>query len=254
LFLFKKIVGNLLMPLSVIVVVTVVGLALLWFFRRQKTGARLVTFGCLLLYVFSFSFIADRILLPLENDYKPLTVSEELTSIPWVVVLGGGQTSDSAFPAAMRLTSGSLSRLVEGIRIYRETIGSRLLLSGGTVFGDMPEARTMALVAEDLGVPVSDILMETASRDTKDQALNIATVVGDERFILVTTAAHMPRTMALFHKAGIKPIAAPTDFKVQQGSRISPYVFFPGSGSIDKVESALHEYLGILWAKLRGQI
>ena len=253
-FLLKKILGLLLQPLSLIVVLTIAGLLLLWYSRRQKLGARLLSAGCLLLYISSFGLIADSILLPLENDYRPLTVTDAIQKVRWVVVLGGGQTTDPAFPATMRLSDASLARLIEGIRIYRALEGGRLLLSGGAVFGDVPEARTMALVAEDLGIPVSDILMETKSRDTKDQAGNIATVVGNERFVLVTTAAHMPRSMVLFRKAGLEPIPAPTDFKVQKSAHISPYRFFPQAGAIEKMEAATHEYLGILWARLRGQI
>lgn len=110
----------------------------------------------------------------------------------------------------------------------------------------------MALVAEDLGIPVVDILMETASRDTKDQAVNIANIVGKERFILVTSAAHMPRSMELFHNDGLNPVPAPTDFKAQK-SPISLYTFFPESDAIESTQDAIHEYLGILWAKLRNQ-
>lgn len=112
----------------------------------------------------------------------------------------------------------------------------------------------MALVAEDLGVSVADIRMDTVSRDTKDQARNIASVVGKAPFALVTTAAHMPRTMALFRKVGTNPLPAPTEFKVQKQMSFSPRRFFPKSDALEKIEDTVHEYIGMIWAKLRGQI
>jgi uncharacterized SAM-binding protein YcdF (DUF218 family) len=60
--------------------------------------------------------------------------------------------------------------------------------------------------------------------------------------------------MALFQKLGMKPIPAPTDHWVKERKGISPYAFFPRADALRKAELAFHEYLGLAWAKLRGQI
>ena len=91
----------------------------------------------------------------------------------------------------------------------------------------MPEAEVMARIAVLLGVKPQDIRLETDSRDTADEAEIIAKMIGREKFILVTSAAHMPRSMALFRKRGLQPIPAPADFLVREAQGPDPGRFFP---------------------------
>ena len=124
---------------------------------------------------------------------------------------------------------------------------------GGAGFGSMVESKVMAETAVSLGVNRQDILIETKSRDTKDQAREVKNIVGAERFVIVTSAAHMPRVIALFKKQGLTPIPAPTDFSIKNWEGISPGAFFPHAVELWKSERIIHEYLGLMWAKLRGQ-
>jgi len=78
--------------------------------------------------------------------------------------------------------------------------------------------------------------------------------VENEKFILVTTASHIPRSVALFKKLGMQPIPAPTDHSMKRRQGINPGVFFPNSGKIGNAERVFYEYLGLAWAKLRGQM
>jgi len=118
----------------------------------------------------------------------------------------------------------------------------------------VPEAEVMAQIAMLLGVRPQDVRLEPDSRDTWDQAELIAKMLGRERLILVTSAAHMPRSMALFKKCGLQPIPAPTDFLIRESPRPLPGRFFPRAASLEEVNAALHEYLGLAWAWLRGAI
>ena len=114
----------------------------------------------------------------------------------------------------------------------------------------------MKEVALSLGWPPSNILLEEASWDTPDQARFLKNTLRSEPFYLVTSANHMPRSMALFKKLGMQPIPAPTDFgmKERQGQDFIPYALFPGVDELQKAETAVYEYLGLAWAKLRGRI
>jgi len=169
-------------------------------------------------------------------------------------VLGGGSSADEGLPAAMRLSEGSLARLVEGIRLQRQLPGSRLLLSGGSVFGSDPDAHTMRALAVGLGVDPASIVLDAASPDTETQAEAVRAQLGTEEFFLVTSASHMRRSVALFRKAGTNPIPAPTHFLVQEGRLLGPGDFFPSSGGLRRVEAAAYEYLGLAWAKIRGRV
>ena len=167
---------------------------------------------------------------------------------------GGRSRSDPSLPPNSQISAAALGRVVEGVRLYKAIPGSKLLLSGGRVFDPVPEAEVMAQIAGLLGVKPQDISLESDSRDTADQAEIIAKMIGRERFILVTSAFHMPRSMALFRKRGLQPIPAPTDFPVREPQGFDPDRFFPRASSLGQVETALHEYLGLAWAWLRGAI
>ena len=121
------------------------------------------------------------------------------------------------------------------------------------MFDPVSNAEIMADVAIALNVDKKDIVLEVSSRDTKDEALLIKKIVGDDEFILVTSASHMVRSMALFRKQGMDPIPAPTDFWIKERQRMGAEVF-PSAYKLRMAERAVHEYLGIMWGKIRGQL
>ncbi|MCG2713036.1 MAG: envelope biogenesis factor ElyC [Candidatus Omnitrophica bacterium] len=257
-FLFKKIAALFLFPLPLTLLCLITGIFLLWFSKKQKTGKIIITLGIILLAISSFKITSDAMLRLIEYKYAAFSGKTEYNRTQrkpaFVVVLGGGHISSNELPLLSQIGSASLARLVEGIRIQRKIKGSKLLLSGGKVFDPVSNAEIMSEVAKAIGVNEKDIIMEADSRDTKDQARIIKSIVGDKKFVLVTSASHMPRSMALFKKMGMDPIPAATGHLVVKSNALSPSAFFPSSGNIEKTESAVHERLGLIWAKLKGQI
>ncbi len=253
-FLLKKIAGLLLSPLTVCIVMLVSGLFLLLFTRRQRTGKFTVILGVVFLLLMSYDTLPDRALGTLERRYPPLTKIDSISDVKWIVVLGGGHVTDPNLPVASRISGESLSRLIEGVIIHKRLPQSRMVLSGGNIFDPVPESKSMADFAIMLGIDKNAIKEEPAGLDTEDQAILIKKIVGKDKFILVTSAFHMPRSMALFQKQGIHPIPAPSGYRVKNRNEIDPSMFFPDSGGIEKMEFAVHEYLGMLWAELRGRI
>jgi uncharacterized SAM-binding protein YcdF (DUF218 family) len=253
-FLFKKIVAPFFFPLSICVEIFLAGLFALWFTRRQKTGKILISIGVILLATMSYSAVSDSFLGTLEYKYLPITDASNFQDVKWVVVLGGGHVSNPKLSITDQLTDTSLVRLVEGIRIHKKILNSTLVLSGGSVFSSTSDADTMAKMAMALGIEKKEIVLESESKDTKDQARFIQNIIGTNRFVLVTSASHMARSVALFKAKGMKPIPAPTGFWVKNTINTNPARFFPSGKGIDKMERVVYEYLGIAWAKLRGQI
>ena len=260
-FMLKKIVAPFLGPVPFCLVILILGLFCLWATRRQRLGKGLVTLGTVLLLLLSLPFLSRQTLIPLERRYPallhPETVSwgeKSSTSPKWIVVLGGGHRSDPSLPANSQISATALGRVVERVRLYKTIPGSKLLLSGGVVFDPVAEAEVMARIAELLGVKPQDISLESDSRDTTDQAKIIAEMIGREKFILVTSAFHMRRSMALFRKRGLQPIPAPSDFPGREPQGFDPSRFFPGAEGLGLLEAAMHEYLGLAWAWLRGAI
>ena len=254
-FLFKKLVAPFLMPVPVCLALLVAGLALLWLTRRERAGKYLATAGVLLLVLFGYGFASNRLLTSLERRYTPVAdVGSAAGRVRWVVVLGGGSSADRALPEAARLTEASLARLVEGVRLQRQLPESRLLLSGGSVFGSGADADTMRALAVGLGVEPAALVLDPVSPDTETQAEVVRAQVGAEEFFLVTSASHMQRSVALFRKAGTNPIPAPTHFLAQKGGGLAPGDFFPGTGGFRRAETVVYEYLGLAWARVRGRV
>jgi len=255
-FLFKKIISPFFMPLPLCFFVALVGLFFLWFTRRKKTGRVLVTMSTLLLGFFSYGVVSNLLAKPLEQEYPAIKDFKLLKDVEWVVVLGGGYSVDPKLPPSTYLSEPSLFRLSEGIYIHNRIPGSKLIVTGRSAFkGITSVAAVMAATAKEWGVDPKYIVIEKKAADTKDHAIYVKEIVGRDRFILVTSASYMPRAMALFRKHGMEPIPAPTDYMVmEREGGLTPGVFFPSAEALEKAERAIHEYLGMVWAKLRSQM
>jgi uncharacterized SAM-binding protein YcdF (DUF218 family) len=243
-FLLKKVFGLMLMPMSILMVLFFIGISMLWSYRRQPMAKKILTIATLLFILSGYGVFSHWPLEKLENLYPPLDIgAAKLSNIKWIVVFGGDPDE-------------TVIRLVEGVLIYRNLSGAKLLVSGGKVYASAPESACakMARMAMNLGVKPSDIVQENTSRDTKDEARIIKSLIGDKRFILVTSAYHMPRSMLLFMAQGMHPIPSPTGYLIQAESHLSPEWFFPSAYGIRTTELVVHEVLGIISAGIMGQL
>jgi len=252
-FLIKKFLTPLFYSLTVTVILLVIGIFLLLFTRRQKAGKILTAAGVLLILVLSIGPLPDMMLKPLEDRYPPLMLKTDgAPNVKWVVVLGGGVRTEPGLSLADRIAPNALVRLVEGIGIHRRLPGSKLILSGGSLYGSEQEAKVMETIAVTMKVPPEAIVLESKSRDTEEQTRLVCAIVGKEPFILVTSAFHMSRTMALFRRNGTLPIAAPVNRMTAVNKGLYPSLFYPSAGGFSKADIAIHEYLGIGWLWLKS--
>jgi len=246
-WVLKKVVSRVLFPVPLSLELLFGGLILLWFTRRQRAGRILATGGTLLLLGFSSCFTANALLRPLERQYAPARSADATTArtpVNFIVVLGGRAYDDPALSPTSRLSPHLLARLVEGIRLQRENPGSKLVVSGSH-----GSARGMAEVAETLGVPTADIIRLPQPSDTAEEAAQVATLIGRRQFVLVTSAAHMPRALTLFRQHGLAPLAAPADFMAPRHPIDSDDIF-PDAYKLLETQGAIYEYLGLAWAWL----
>lgn len=254
--MLAKIVANMLFPVTLICEILLLGAGLLWFTRWQKAGKVLVTIGAALLLLLGNREVSAVLLRPLEQRYAPLDLSSSanasspLRKGTFIVVLSGGYSTDPRVDVLSGLGEATLARLAGGIRLYRELPGCKLILSGGPP----ADAASMEKAALALGVREQDIILETKSENTEQEALFIAPAVGKAPFLLVTSASHMPRAMGLFRKLGMNPIAAPTDYLAKRSPGLGPDDIFPGYYGLYEAERAVYEYLGITWEKLNHEM
>ncbi len=260
-FVFKKIVGSLLMPLPFWLLISFLGLFLLWRGKRVFAAKILITLGLTGLTVMSYNSVSRILNRPLNcryeayrPDFSLKTAKTSKQAVKYVVVLAGGHKSDPHIPVTGQLGGETLIRLVEGIRVLRQFPRAKLILSGGGTVDPVPVATVMAQAARLMGVERDKLIIENTSNDTKDQARLIRPIVGDSPFLLVTSAIHLPRAMALFEKLGMHPVPAPAGSTSRVKMPFSLHDIFPSVDALEDSTEAVHEYLGILWGRLKGQI
>lgn len=251
-FVIKKAVGLLAMPFSICLLFFALGL-LYVLLRRFREAIAPFVLGGLLLYAFSLNSVAGYLIRPLERAYPALDLTSrdvQAATVKWVVVLGFGHWSDPALPPAAIMADAALFRLAEGIRVANSFPGSVLILSGGKYRDEQTCAQVMARAAASLGFDPARILLSDMSLDTAEEAVHIKEMVGQDSFVLVTSASHMLRAMKLFQGQGLTPFPAPAYYR----DKGEPELFLPYPDNVSTCHMAVHEYLGLAWAFVRGQI
>jgi uncharacterized SAM-binding protein YcdF (DUF218 family) len=222
----------------------IVGLVLVRIKGKERRGVCFLATGTMLFVIFSLTPVANFILRPLETRYS--LYNHQGTKIQYIVVLGNWHSQDMNFPLSSQLSSVSLTRLIEGIIIYHQNSGSKLVLSGNYCGTTVSNAKVMADVAMALGVQKENIILKEGALNTEEEAYLIGKFMKNENkpFVLVTSASHMTRSMKLFREQGLFPIPAPTYFRIRHPLNIS---LLPNTNALQSVDIALHEYLGLAW-------
>ncbi|MFA7021155.1 MAG: ElyC/SanA/YdcF family protein [Aliarcobacter sp.] len=251
-FVLKKIVSAFLLPIPIGVFLLLIAL----FFllknsqKRAKIFLFLATFWFLLI---SNQTISNMIIAPLENSHKALINTPN--DAKYILVLGNGHKTNENFAITSELNTTAINRLVEGIRHYKNLKESnkniKLILSGYAYDDPNTHAKMQKKLAINLGVEAEDIITLDTPKDTKEEAIEAKKIVKNEKIILVTSASHMKRASLLFKKEGLNIIESPTNHKYFVSSYPSSYF---NATNIKKVELAFHEYLGIFYSYIKGDI
>ncbi|MBZ7669891.1 envelope biogenesis factor ElyC [Klebsiella grimontii] len=250
LFTLKKVLGGMMLPLPLLLLLIALGIALLWFSRFQRTGKLCVSLGWLLLLLLSLQPVADSLLKPIEDKY-PTWRDEK--RVQYVVVLGGGYTWNPNWAPSSNLINNSLPRLTEGIRLWYENPGSKLIFTGAAAkTNPVSTAEAGARVAESLGIPRSEIIVLDKPKDTEEEAATVKEAIGDAPFLLVTSASHLPRAMIFFRRAGLTPLPAPAN-QLAIESPLNPWErAIPSPVWLMHSDRVGYETLGRIWQWLKG--
>ncbi|WJI34624.1 envelope biogenesis factor ElyC [Klebsiella sp. ZYC-1] len=250
LFTLKKVLGGMMLPLPLLLLLIALGIALLWFSSFQRTGKLCVSLGWLLLLLLSLQPVADSLLKPIEDKY-PTWRDEK--RVQYVVVLGGGYTWNPNWAPSSNLINNSLPRLTEGIRLWYENPGSKLIFTGAAAkTNPVSTAEAGARVAESLGIPRSEIIVLDKPKDTEEEAAAVKEAIGDAPFLLVTSASHLPRAMIFFRRAGLTPLPAPAN-QLAIESPLNPWErAIPSPVWLMHSDRVGYETLGRIWQWLKG--
>jgi len=253
-FIVKKLLGNLLMPLSFSLLLLLLGLALLWWSqadsRKQSWGKLLVSLGAGILLLASLPFSSARLSSQVERAYPP--VFSAPTNLQYVVVLGGGMHIDPFLPPRQQLGPASYYRIMEGIRLMQANPRATLLVSGYGGSEPISNAQLYSLVAQEYHIPASRIRLFESPRDTAEEAALMAPIIKQSNSALVTSASHMRRALPMFQALGANPLPAPVGFSAGKPQN-TPYLYerLPSSTDLDQVSNAWRELLGRIWEQVR---
>ena len=248
-FLVVKVLGNLVVPPGGLIVLGGLGLVLLPVARRLAVFLSIAS--VLLLYALSTDFVAGALERGLQV-HPALPPDAEVPGAGAIVVLGAGtyrEPPEYAGPHAVgRFT---LERMRYAASLHRRT-GLPLLVTGGRTFlGTPPAAAAMALsFQEDFGIGVR--FVEDRSRNTAENAVRSAELLGAagiSRIVLVTHAMHMSRAVHAFEEQGLEVVPAPT--ALAEAAPAVSVAWLPAASAFSRSAFALHEYVGLLWYRLR---
>jgi len=246
-FYLKNLIAFFIQPFGLIITSFVLGLYFLYKKDKNVLAKVFLSLSFFLLFIFSYPPFANLLVLPLENLYSKY---DEKKTIKYIHVLGGGFNADLSQPISSNLMESSMRRVVEGVILQKQIPNSKIIFTGYNGCKNIAGSVMSSKLAIALGVKETDMIISTKEKDTKEEAEFTKSILSDgENFILVTSASHIHRAMLLFKSVGLNPILAPTDFRRYI---VKSYIRMPNVESLRISQIAMHEYIGILWVKLKS--
>src|SRR5919109_151254 len=186
---------------------------------------------------------------PLESRYAPLLDPRNNGPYDAIVVLTASMIPAGGLIPFSAIDEFMFRRLDEAWRLYRIQ-PKPIIVSGGHVDPFTADKNENKIARDYLirwGVPKNDVIGEDRSRDTFESAVEVQKLLnnkGWKRYLLVTSAIHMPRSMLVFTMRAPEPIPAPGDFSLGE-FQLSPLDFFPNEHVGRKLFITIHEYIGL---------
>lgn len=217
-------------------------------------GLRFVGLALLVLLVQGWEILPDAGIRRLENTYPPQATPPDLKNFAGIVVLGGALDSASVWEGRTQpALNGAAERMVAPLPLMQQHLHLRLLFTGGEgqlLAQGLTEAQRAGIFYQAMGLAPERLIFEDRSRNTFENAVLSAAIAGVEikkPWLLVTSAWHMPRSMATFEKAGWNVTPYPVDFRTGQRT---PWTDYSLSDGASRWQLLLHEWLG-LWVYQR---
>lgn len=244
-FVLKQFLKQLILPpapwmLSLLVVLI---------FWQRRWARKLLFFTFCLIVILHSGLFGYWLRYPLETRYPPLIDPTKAEPYDAIIVLTSSMISPEGLIPFPTIDEGMFRRLEEAWRLYKIR-PKPIVISGGHVNPFTPPKNENKIARDYLirwGVPAQDVLGEDRSRDTFESAVEVEKILRQKnwkRYLLVTSAEHMPRSMLVFRSKAPEPIPAPGDFSLGE-FKFNPLGLLPGEGAAEGIVFSLHEYIGL---------
>lgn len=255
LFYISKVFWGVMQPAMLLLILVVAGAVLLGT-RYQRAGRRLVIAAGLLLVVGGIGPLSTWMILPLEDRFPRADLSGR--SVDGIVILGGAEDARVAKGRGTHALNESAERMTEAAMLALRYPAAKVLFTGGsveilrdpTVGADAAET-----MLRDLGIGSDRLLLERKARNTAENAAlakQLADPKPGQRWLLITSAWHMPRAMGLFRKAGFDVEAWPTDYRTA-GPGDAWMLFSSPVEGLRRLDFVVKEWLGLLVNRVTGR-
>lgn len=249
-FILSKILAFIITPL-----VWIVGLLLYSFFtKNEKRKKKCFVAALIMLLFFSNPFILDEFMRLWE---VPAVSQSELGKYDAAIVLGGLIFYDEQLDRLQFTRSGD--RLWQAVELYKKGYVRKIVFAGGSgsiLHADIKEGPLVQRYLITLGIPAEDILVEAESRNTRENAVNAKALldkeIPDGKFLLVTSAFHMRRSMGCFEKVGMNATPYTTDRYSGPRKWELDHLIVPNVETMMSWNTLLHEIVGCIVYKVSG--
>ncbi len=259
-FYIAKVLWFLLQPSTLIALLIGYGSILIWT-GWARWGRRFVTFGAILLLVAGLSPLGNALILPLENRF-PRADLDRPPPPAGFIVLGGAEDRLVGAARNAPALNESAERVVEAAMLANRFPDAKIAFSGGeagVLYTAGSEAEGAAALFIALGIARDRLILESAARDTYENAVLLKKELaqrGDlgagKRWLLITSAYHMPRAMGAFRQAGFDVEAWPVDYRTRGRDDLTR-PFDKVSEGLRRVDVAAREWVGLLAYWLTGR-
>jgi uncharacterized SAM-binding protein YcdF (DUF218 family) len=252
-FILSKVLSFLLSPVIWIIIAFLLSLLV----KNSRLKKRWMLAGFFMLLFFTNPFIRH---LAFKCWEIPASDPARVKTYDLVIVPSGAlgyYNADIRRP----VYSPSVERIIQAVLLYKQGKAKTIFLSGGSGFLSLKQLRESEIVSRDMiimGVNESDIWMENASRNTYENALYTARYLREKNFqgklLLITSAYHMRRTLACFHKVGLQPDIFSVDSRSGRLTLSPAHLIIPDADNLTAWDMLIHEWAGCLFYKLVGYI
>lgn len=255
-FPLSKILFFFLQPSSLALMALVAGLALAPSGRWGRLGRRLGIGGAAYLAIAGFLPVGTALLLPLEERFGT-RMPVPPAGVRGIIILGGFEEGPVSSGRGGLAVNEAADRLTEGVRLARKLPDAMVIFTGGVgvLIGGEDGGAAVAAYFTDIGLASERVVIERKSRNTVENAELTRDLVKPrpgERFVLVTSAYHMPRSVGVFRAAGFDVVPYPVDFRTRDhGDLLSLQGGMPHG--LERADVAAKEWIGLVVTWLRGR-
>ena len=259
-FYLAKIFWFLAQPSTLIALLIAYGAILIWT-GWARWGRRFVSAGAVLLLLVGLSPLGNALILPLEDRFPRANLKWPVVPSGFII-LGGAEIPLISKVRAAPSVNEAAERLIEAVTLASAFPEAKIAVSGGDagiLYKSGPEAASSASLLTSLGVAKERFVIEEESRDTYENAVKLKAslekfgLIGPQkRWVLVTSAFHMPRAIGAFRQAGFAVEAWPVDYRTRGKDDLSR-PFDKVSEGLRRTDAATREWVGLLAYWLAGR-